>query len=47
MQELCRIIVKNALDKTADPRLGEFNIYDTFRVSFMKAKREFKLGAFD
>jgi hypothetical protein len=50
MQELCRIIVKNAIDKRADPSSeipGEFEMYDSFRVSFMKVRRDFKLGIFD
>ena len=55
MQELCRIIVKNALDsrclkakdKQAKSLVEEFQMYDTFRVSFMKVRREFRLGVFD
>jgi hypothetical protein len=47
MQELCRVVVKNALDKKFDPKFGEFQMYDTFRMSFMKFKRVFKLGVFD
>jgi len=47
MQELCRIVVKNALDKNFDPQMANFQMFDTFRVSFMKARREFKLGIFD
>jgi hypothetical protein len=27
--------------------MANFQMYDTFRVSFMKVRREFKLGIFD
>ena len=47
MQELCRVIVKNALDARVDPKFGEFQMYDSFRMSFMKVKRVFKLGVLD
>ncbi|TNV77967.1 hypothetical protein FGO68_gene5846 [Halteria grandinella] len=47
MQEFCRILLKNALDKKVDPRYEQFQLFDAFRVTFMKFRREFKLAAFD
>ena len=47
MQDLARVIIQAALDKKVDPRYDDFQIFDNYRIQFMKIKRDFRLTVVD